>query len=161
PGMVRVLFALHRPADDPVGRRQYRGYRGDARRVLVRPRDTSSLASHRGSLGDRRDGDVSDLFRRNERGVRARRPFGFGGAVPARSVGDLALDSYGTGDRGVRRGAASAAAIMTLNARAWLALAILTSTMCALLFGTAGTMRYWEAWVYVSIFLGASLVTTV
>jgi protein-S-isoprenylcysteine O-methyltransferase Ste14 len=50
---------------------------------------------------------------------------------------------------------------MTLNARAWLALAILASMMCALLFGTAGTMRYWQAWIYVSIFLGASLVTTV
>jgi protein-S-isoprenylcysteine O-methyltransferase Ste14 len=49
---------------------------------------------------------------------------------------------------------------MTLNARAWLALAILAGVMCALLFGTAGTTRYWQAWVYVSIFVGASVLTT-
>src|SRR5262245_51484245 len=48
---------------------------------------------------------------------------------------------------------------MTLNARAWLALALLASVMCALIFGTAGTMRFWQAWVYVSIFVGASLLT--
>ena len=50
---------------------------------------------------------------------------------------------------------------MTLDARAWLALAIVAGVMCALLFGTAGTTQYWQAWVYVSIFLGASVLTTV
>jgi protein-S-isoprenylcysteine O-methyltransferase Ste14 len=49
---------------------------------------------------------------------------------------------------------------MTLNARAWLALAIVAGVMCALLFGTAGTTQYWQARVYVSIFLGASVLTT-
>src|SRR5262249_49765180 len=49
---------------------------------------------------------------------------------------------------------------MTLNARAWLALAIGVRVMCALLFGTAGTTNYWQAWVYVSIFLMASVLTT-
>jgi protein-S-isoprenylcysteine O-methyltransferase Ste14 len=49
---------------------------------------------------------------------------------------------------------------MTLGARAWLALAIVAGVMCALLFGTAGTTQYWQAWVYVSIFLGASVLTT-
>jgi protein-S-isoprenylcysteine O-methyltransferase Ste14 len=49
---------------------------------------------------------------------------------------------------------------MTLNTRAWLALAIVAGVMCALLFGTAGTTQYWQAWVYVSIFLGASVLTT-
>jgi protein-S-isoprenylcysteine O-methyltransferase Ste14 len=49
---------------------------------------------------------------------------------------------------------------MTLDARAWLALAIVVGVMCALLFGTAGTTQYWQAWVYVSIFLGASALTT-
>jgi protein-S-isoprenylcysteine O-methyltransferase Ste14 len=49
---------------------------------------------------------------------------------------------------------------MTLNFRAWLALAVVAGVMCALLFGTAGTMQYWQAWVYVSIFLGASVLTT-
>lgn len=50
---------------------------------------------------------------------------------------------------------------MTLNARAWLALAILAGVMCALLFGTAGTTQYWQAWIYVSIFVGTSVLTTV
>jgi protein-S-isoprenylcysteine O-methyltransferase Ste14 len=49
---------------------------------------------------------------------------------------------------------------MTLKSRAWLAVAILASVMCALLFGAAGTTHYWQAWVYVSIFLGASALTT-
>jgi len=49
---------------------------------------------------------------------------------------------------------------MTLNGRAWLALAVVASVMCALLFGAAGTIQYWQAWIYVSIFLGASALTT-
>jgi len=49
---------------------------------------------------------------------------------------------------------------MTLNARAWLALAFLAGVLCALLFGMAGTLRYWQAWIYVAIFLGASVLTT-
>ncbi len=49
---------------------------------------------------------------------------------------------------------------MTLNARAWLVLTIVVGAMCGLLFGAAGTPRYWQAWVYVSIFGGASVLTT-
>jgi hypothetical protein len=49
---------------------------------------------------------------------------------------------------------------MRLNKRALLALAIVAGVMCALLFGTAGTTRYWQAWVYVSMFVGASGQTT-
>ena len=49
---------------------------------------------------------------------------------------------------------------MTLNARAWVALAFLAGVLCALLFGTARTLRYWQAWIYVAIFLGASVLTT-
>jgi protein-S-isoprenylcysteine O-methyltransferase Ste14 len=48
---------------------------------------------------------------------------------------------------------------MTLTARAWLALAILASVMCALLFGTAGTTRYWQAWVYLGIYVAAAIPT--
>ena len=47
-----------------------------------------------------------------------------------------------------------------LNARAWLALAILAVVMGVLLFGSAGTARYWQAWVYLSIFFGAAALTT-
>ena len=49
---------------------------------------------------------------------------------------------------------------MTLNARAWLSLIILLAVMCVLLFGTAGTLQYWQAWIYVAIFGGAAALTT-
>jgi protein-S-isoprenylcysteine O-methyltransferase Ste14 len=47
-----------------------------------------------------------------------------------------------------------------LNARAWLALAVLALVMGLLLFVPAGTVHYWQAWVYWSIFTGASGLTT-
>ena len=33
--------------------------------------------------------------------------------------------------------------------------------MSLLLFVPAGTVHYWQAWVYLSIFMGASVLTTV
>ena len=47
-----------------------------------------------------------------------------------------------------------------LNTKAWLALAILSVVMGLLLFVPAGTVHYWHAWVYLSIFTGASILTT-
>ena len=47
-----------------------------------------------------------------------------------------------------------------LNARAWLTLAVLAAVMALLLFGPAGTVRYWQAWVYLVVFFGASVFTT-
>jgi protein-S-isoprenylcysteine O-methyltransferase Ste14 len=47
-----------------------------------------------------------------------------------------------------------------LNARAWLAVAALALVMGALLFVAAGTVQYWQAWVYLSVFVGASALTT-
>jgi protein-S-isoprenylcysteine O-methyltransferase Ste14 len=47
-----------------------------------------------------------------------------------------------------------------LSVRAWLALAVLAVVMGLLLFVPAGTVHYWQAWVYLSIFTGASGVTT-
>jgi protein-S-isoprenylcysteine O-methyltransferase Ste14 len=47
-----------------------------------------------------------------------------------------------------------------LNAKAWLALAGLAVVMGLLLFVPAGTIHYWQAWVYLSIFTGASVLTT-
>ena len=47
-----------------------------------------------------------------------------------------------------------------LRAKAWLALAVLLLVMGLLLFVPAGTVHYWQAWVYVSIFTGASVLTT-
>lgn len=49
---------------------------------------------------------------------------------------------------------------MKLNARAWLALAILPIAMGLLIFAPAGTIHYWQGWVYLSIFMGASVLTT-
>jgi protein-S-isoprenylcysteine O-methyltransferase Ste14 len=47
-----------------------------------------------------------------------------------------------------------------LSARAWLALIVLTAVMSLLLFVSAGTVHYWQAWVYLSIFMGASALIT-
>ncbi len=49
----------------------------------------------------------------------------------------------------------------SLNARAWFALVALAVVMGLLLFVPAGTTHYWQAWVYLLIFFGASLLTTV
>jgi protein-S-isoprenylcysteine O-methyltransferase Ste14 len=47
-----------------------------------------------------------------------------------------------------------------INARAWLALAAHVVVMGLLLFVAAGTVHYCQAWVYLSIFTGASVLTT-
>jgi protein-S-isoprenylcysteine O-methyltransferase Ste14 len=47
-----------------------------------------------------------------------------------------------------------------LNAKALLALVVLAVVMGLLLFIPAGTVHYWQAWVYLSIFTGASLLIT-
>ena len=48
----------------------------------------------------------------------------------------------------------------SLALRAWFALAVLAAVMGLLLFMAAGTMSYWQAWVYLGIFFGASALTT-
>jgi protein-S-isoprenylcysteine O-methyltransferase Ste14 len=50
--------------------------------------------------------------------------------------------------------------VKTLNTRAWLALALLAVAMALLLFVPAGTVQYWHAWVYLSVFFGAAVLTT-
>ena len=47
-----------------------------------------------------------------------------------------------------------------LSSKAWLALAVLVAVMGVLLFLPAGTVHYWQAWMYLSIFSGASVLTT-
>jgi len=47
-----------------------------------------------------------------------------------------------------------------LNTRALVSLVVLAVVMGLLLFIPAWTIRYWQAWVYLSIFVGASLFTT-
>jgi protein-S-isoprenylcysteine O-methyltransferase Ste14 len=51
--------------------------------------------------------------------------------------------------------------MMNLTARAVLALAGLGVVLGLLLFLPAGTARYWQAWIYLSIFTGTSLLITV
>ncbi|HEU5238290.1 MAG TPA: isoprenylcysteine carboxylmethyltransferase family protein [Pyrinomonadaceae bacterium] len=48
-----------------------------------------------------------------------------------------------------------------LNAKAWFAVALLAVVTGFLLFVGAGTINYWQAWLYLLIFIGASLLTTV
>ncbi|MDA8104559.1 MAG: isoprenylcysteine carboxylmethyltransferase family protein [Nitrospiraceae bacterium] len=47
-----------------------------------------------------------------------------------------------------------------INAKAWLSLVVLAVVMGLLLFVPAWTIHYWQAWVYLLIFTGASLLTT-
>jgi protein-S-isoprenylcysteine O-methyltransferase Ste14 len=48
----------------------------------------------------------------------------------------------------------------SLAAKAWFALVVLAVVMGLLIFATAGSVRYWQAWLYLSIFTGASVLTT-
>jgi protein-S-isoprenylcysteine O-methyltransferase Ste14 len=47
-----------------------------------------------------------------------------------------------------------------VTAKAWLALAALAAAMGLLLFVPAGTVKYWQAWVYLAVFTGASAWVT-
>jgi protein-S-isoprenylcysteine O-methyltransferase Ste14 len=50
--------------------------------------------------------------------------------------------------------------INKLNAKAWLGLVFLAVAMGLLLFLPAGTVQYWQAWAYLGVFFGASLLIT-
>jgi protein-S-isoprenylcysteine O-methyltransferase Ste14 len=50
--------------------------------------------------------------------------------------------------------------VKNLNTRAWLSLFLLAVVMGLLLFVPAGTIRYWQGWMYLSIFFAASALTT-
>ena len=52
------------------------------------------------------------------------------------------------------------AAMKNLAARAWFALAVLTAVMALLLFASAGTVHYWQGWVYLGVFAGVSTLIT-
>ena len=47
-----------------------------------------------------------------------------------------------------------------LIVKAWLGLIFLAIVMGLLLFVSAGTAHYWQAWAYLAVFFGASLLTT-
>ena len=50
---------------------------------------------------------------------------------------------------------------MSLGSRAWLSLAVLALVMGLLLFGTAGTVRYWQAWTYLALFFACAALITI
>jgi len=45
-----------------------------------------------------------------------------------------------------------------LNTRAWLGLAAVIIVMGLLLFISAGTVHYWQAWIYLAVYFGSSLL---
>jgi protein-S-isoprenylcysteine O-methyltransferase Ste14 len=49
----------------------------------------------------------------------------------------------------------------TLNTKAWLGIFFLAMAMGLLLFISAGTIRYWQAWGYLAVFFGSSIYTTI
>jgi protein-S-isoprenylcysteine O-methyltransferase Ste14 len=59
-----------------------------------------------------------------------------------------------------RNRSASAAAPSNPNTRASLGLVFLILAMALILFLTAGTIHYWQAWAYLAVFSGASLLIT-
>jgi len=50
--------------------------------------------------------------------------------------------------------------VKSIGPKAWFKLAMLAVVMGFLLFVPAGTVNYWQAWVYLSIFTGGSALTT-
>jgi len=50
--------------------------------------------------------------------------------------------------------------VASLAYRAWLSLVLLAAFMGALIFGLAGTLRYWQAWLYLVLFFGLSGLLT-
>jgi len=48
----------------------------------------------------------------------------------------------------------------TLNIKAFVALLLLSLAMAGLLFLPAWTVNYWQAWVFISVFVGSSLAIT-
>ena len=48
----------------------------------------------------------------------------------------------------------------SLASRAWISLVLLAVFMGALIFGFAGTLHYWQAWVYLFLFFGLSGLLT-
>src|SRR5215471_4896814 len=49
---------------------------------------------------------------------------------------------------------------MSLSARAWIGLTFLAVLMALVLFVSAGTVHYWDAWFYLGVFFGASILIT-
>jgi protein-S-isoprenylcysteine O-methyltransferase Ste14 len=51
--------------------------------------------------------------------------------------------------------------VASVNARAWLSLVVLFGVVGLVMFGCAGTIDYWQAWVYLLLLAGLSTAVTV
>jgi protein-S-isoprenylcysteine O-methyltransferase Ste14 len=49
---------------------------------------------------------------------------------------------------------------MNLDTKAWLGLFVIALAMAFVLFGTAGTLAYWQAWVWLAVYVAASAAIT-
>lgn len=49
----------------------------------------------------------------------------------------------------------------SLNTRTWVSVAIMAVVMTALVFLPAGTLHYWQGWVYLALFFGLAIAITV
>jgi protein-S-isoprenylcysteine O-methyltransferase Ste14 len=72
----------------------------------------------------------------------------------AQSIGLIVFQKYGHGVMLRTRRASK------LESKAWLALIFLAILMGLLLFVPAGTVRYWQAWAFLGVFVGASSLIT-
>jgi len=50
---------------------------------------------------------------------------------------------------------------MSLKARAWISLIAFAIAVALLLFLPAGSIHYWQGWLYLTLFVGASALTTI
>jgi len=50
--------------------------------------------------------------------------------------------------------------MINLKAKAWLGLVFLALVTGLVLFLSAGTIYYWQAWAYLSVFVGAAALIT-
>ena len=50
---------------------------------------------------------------------------------------------------------------MTLASQAWISIVALAVAMGLLLFVPAGTLDYWQAWVYLGVFFGTTILITI
>jgi protein-S-isoprenylcysteine O-methyltransferase Ste14 len=57
-------------------------------------------------------------------------------------------------------GIARVAAMSKLNRKAWLSLAIMAAVMAVAIFLLAGTIQYWQGWMYLGVYSGAAGLIT-
>src|SRR5262249_52523846 len=104
---------------------------------------------------------ATDVFRR----VAQSRPPDL--SMPMRARQHLGMKSFDGRPEGVllpavvfRRRNTLERAMFNRDTKAWLSLSILAIVMGLLLFVPAGTVGYWQAWIYLTIFIGISALVT-